>query len=313
MRVHAEVVAEAVREEGRADALPQQLLGRAVAQDADAEQARDGDLVRAQMQRLPAHAGLEERESGRLHLLHERVDVAALGVEGDAAAAAAAEGRRASDVGAVARPFRAGVHEDVLPAVEGLVVVLVVQRRCVGARAEDAVVGLVFGARGDAGGDEDGLEVLLVAGGGDGAQDGGVGAGGDGVGVAEEGDFVGVFGDAALVDGGVEEGGIGRESCDGRGELRSHGVGLEVEGWLGFMVLELGEVFGEFRGREAGIDVVFLESIGREQWEAGPDYGVWVERRDEKGQAGGGDIVDEMAVGERTSAEVEERTTLTIE
>lgn len=118
------------------------------------------------------------------------------------------KGHGARDIGAVALIFRARVDEDVAAAVEGLVVVLVVQRRCVLAGAEDAVVGLVFGARGDAAGDEGGLEVLFVAGGGDGAEDGGVGAGGDGVGVAEEGDFVGVLCDAAVFDCGLEEVGV---------------------------------------------------------------------------------------------------------
>ena len=81
---------------------------------------------------------------------------------------------------------------------------LVVQCSCVFAGAEDAVVGLVFCAGGDAGGYECGFEVLLIFRVGDRAEDVGVGAGRDGVGVAEEGDFVGVFCDTAFVDGGVE-------------------------------------------------------------------------------------------------------------
>ena len=78
----------------------------------------------------------------------------------------------------------------------------IMQRRCVFARAEDAGVGLLLGAEGEAALREDGGEVLLV---GRGAglyfgEDGGVGGGGDGVGVAEEGELVGVFGYAADVD-----------------------------------------------------------------------------------------------------------------
>lgn len=203
MRVHAKVMAQAVREEGSADSALEQLLGReAGAEDAEALEARDGDLVGAQVEILPPHPSLHHRESGLLHLGHEFVDVCAFRVEG------AGEGHGAGDVGAVALVLRARVDEDIAAAVERLVVVLVVQRRCVFAGAEDAVVGLVFGARGDAAGYECGFEVLFVAGGGDGVEDGGVSARGDGVGVAEEGDFVGVFGDAAVVDGGLEEFGV---------------------------------------------------------------------------------------------------------
>lgn len=130
-----------VREEGRADSALQQLVGgEAAAEDAEALEAGDGDLVGAQVEALPPDAGFEHGEGGVLHLGHEPVDVAAFGVEG------AGEGHCARDVGAVAVVFRAGVDQDVPATVEGLVVVLVMQCRCVLAGAEDAVVGLVLGS-----------------------------------------------------------------------------------------------------------------------------------------------------------------------
>lgn len=71
------------------------------------------------------------------------------------------------------------------------------QRRCILARPEDAVVSLMSCAGGDAGGEEYGVEILFVLGRGNGPEDGGVSAGRDGVGVAEEGDLILGFGDAA--------------------------------------------------------------------------------------------------------------------
>lgn len=76
----------------------------------------------------------------------------------------------------------------------------VVQGRCVGAAAEDAVVGLLRGAERDAAFREDGFELLFGFFAFERAEDGFVGRGGYFVGVAEESDFVGGFGDAACLD-----------------------------------------------------------------------------------------------------------------
>lgn len=102
------------------------------------------------------------------------------------------------------------------------------ERCCVLAGAEDTAVCLLFGARGDARGDEGGGEVLFVFGGWKGAEHGCVCAGRDGVGVPEEGNLVGVFGDAAFVDGSVQEGVICGDGCYDCGELRSRHLGFEV-------------------------------------------------------------------------------------
>ena len=71
--------------------------------------------------------------------------------------------------------------------------------------SDDGVVGLVLCVALEAGFEEDGFELGLVAGLGSGFHDGDVAFGGDGVGFAEEGDFVVGFGDAAGFDGELEE------------------------------------------------------------------------------------------------------------
>lgn len=148
------------------------------------------------------------------------------------------------------------------------------------------MVGLLAAAVGNAGLQEDGLELALVAGVSDGAQDGGVGEGGDGVGGAGQGDFVGVFDDAAFVDGGLEGGevcGVVGEEGDVVGDLVLDGPdcgGGRGGGGGGRLAAQGGVDVG---GREDGVDVVEGEGFGRGEREAGPDYGVRVDGRDEEG------------------------------
>lgn len=254
-------MAQPMREKRHADAFPHQLFDGAVAEDPQVQEPLHRDLVRAQVERFPVHAGLEEGEGGALHAEDEGVDGAGGGVEG----APRAEGHRARDVGAVAVPFGAGVDEDVGAGGEGLVVVLVVQGGGVFAAAEDAVVGLVFGAVGDAAGGEDGFEVLFVAGGGEGAEDGGVGGRGDGVGLPDESDFVGVFGHAAFVDGGVEEFGIGGHGGLGNGEQGISRDVFEVKSYVGVFLRQGGQVSCKVRVRETVVDVVDSEGFSGHQ------------------------------------------------
>lgn len=259
-------MAQSMREKRHADAFAHQPFdgGAPVvvvgpAEDAQVQEPLHGDLVRAQVERFPGHAGFQQREGGGLHAEDEGVDGAGGGVEG------AAEGHRARDVGAVAAPFGAGVDEDVGAGGEGLVVVLVVQGGGVFAAAEDAVVGLVFGAVGDAAGGEDGFEVLFVAGRRDGAEDGGVGGRRDGVGLPDESDFVGVFGDAAFVDGGVEQFGIGGNGGLGNGEQGISRDIFEVESYVGVFLSQGGHVSWKARVRETVVDVVDSEGFGGHQ------------------------------------------------
>ena len=95
------------------------------------------------------------------------------------------ERKGAGYVGAVAGILAAGVEEEVLPAGQGLVVVLVMEGCGVGARGDDAVVGLFAAAVSDAFCDEDSLELALVGRGSGGMKDGRVGEGGDYVGFAD--------------------------------------------------------------------------------------------------------------------------------
>jgi len=74
---------------------------------------------------------------------------------------------------------------------------------------------LIAGPKGHAAGDEDGFELALVFGLGDGAEDVEVREGGNVVGAADEGDFVGVFDDATFFDSGAEVGDVEREGGGG--------------------------------------------------------------------------------------------------
>lgn len=62
----------------------------------------------------------------------------------------------------------------------------------------------------------------------------------------------------------------------------------------------------------AGVDVVLFEGFRGREREAGPDDAVGVEGRDEEGEAGGGDVVGQVAVGEEAAGEVEEMAALSM-
>lgn len=115
-------------------------------------------------------------------------------------------GEGAGDVAGVAAPLAAGVEDDDVAALEGLVVCVVVEGAGVGAAAGDDGVGLVAGAGGGAAGLEDGLDLGLVLEVEQALRDAAVGGGGDGVGLADHGDLVLGLDDAGLVDGGLEGG-----------------------------------------------------------------------------------------------------------
>jgi len=178
MRVHSEIVSQAVREKRNAGPRGKDVLRHAL-QDPQPQQARDGHAVRVRMHVVPAHASPQHRDALLLHPQHDIVDGGALGAEG------ARDGERARDVRRVARDLGAGVEQQVQLARERLVVADVVQGRGGGAGGDDGVVGLVAGAALDAGFQEQRLEVALVGGGRHGPHDGGVGGGRDGVGVAD--------------------------------------------------------------------------------------------------------------------------------
>lgn len=142
------------------------------------------------------------------------------------------------------------------------------------------MVRLLSAAVRDAGAQEGGFELALVGGGPHGAQHVGVRERRDGVGFADEGRFVGVFDDAAFVDGGLEVGevfGVEGQEGDVVGDLvRDRPDG----GGGGGLAAERGVDFG---GGEDGVDVVEGQGFGGGEREAGPDDGVRVEGRDEEG------------------------------
>ena len=162
--------------------------------------------------------------------------------------------------------------------------------QCGGVRAgaEDAGVGLGWGAEGDAALAKGGRGFAFIGGGFKGMEGCEVGGGCDDVGVANEGDFGGVFGDAAVGDGGVEGGGVdfvgGMEV--GRERVGAVGGCGEVGVWVtGF------EVVGEFCGDPAGVGVVFFEGVGWVEPIAGPDHRGGIEGGDEEGEGVFGDVV----------------------
>lgn len=215
VRVHAQVVAQAVREEGDAGARLEDVVGgEAGAQDAQVLQPRDGDLVRELVDRVPEDARFERRDALLLHREDDAVDGAALVVEG------AAQRERARDVRGVVVDLAAGVQEEDVLGGDGRVVLDVVERGAVLAGRDDGVVGLVFGVALDAGLEEDGFEFGLAVGRRRRLHGVDVAHGRDGVGFADQGDFVVGLDHAARFDAALDEVQVGRFEGQERGAVR---------------------------------------------------------------------------------------------
>jgi len=115
MRVHPEIVSQAVGEKRNAGPRGKDVLRHAL-QDPQPQQAHDGHAVRVRMHVVPAHASPQHRDALLLHPQHDIVDGGALDAEG------AREGERARDVRRVARDLGASVEQQVQLARERLVV-----------------------------------------------------------------------------------------------------------------------------------------------------------------------------------------------
>ena len=152
------------------------------------------------MQIIPQRIRLQQAKALRLHLEHQVVNLPALFRERPR------KRRRTRHIGGIAIRLGGGVDEEVQPAVQGLVVLEIVQRRRIGAGCDDGVVRLLRAGILNARFYEHGFELALVRRTLGFAKDGGVREGRDVVCIADESDFVGVFDDAAVVDGGFEEG-----------------------------------------------------------------------------------------------------------
>ena len=274
VRVHTQIMAQAVREESDARPVLEDLILVAL-QDAHLQQPLDRNPVRGGMHLIPHHPRPQHAHADLLHPQHHAVELPT------ARAEAPPDRKRPRDVRGIAAKLAPGIQQQVLPAVQRLAVFLIVQRRGVGAGGDDGMVGLLPAAVGDAGLQEDGLELALVAGVAHGAQHGRVRERADGVGAAREGDFVAVFDDPALVDSWLEGCEVRRvegEEGDVVGDLVWDGPDrgrprrrLAAEGGV------------DFGGGEDGVDVIELEGFGRGEREAGPDDRVRVDGRDEEG------------------------------
>lgn len=215
VRIHAEVVAQTVREEGRRDARCKKILcGVGIVQDAELQEPSDGDLVRGNVNIVPEYIFTQHVRALLLHLEHEVVDGQA--VRGEFAV----DRVRPRDIRCVAVILATGIEEEVERAgSHGLVVVHVMQRRSVGARCYDRRVSLVAAAISDTALEEESLEFPFVFRVLDGFHDGTMGDAGDDIGLAYQGYFEIVFDDTALLDCFFQQGEVFRGG-GGEGDVR---------------------------------------------------------------------------------------------
>lgn len=159
--------------------------------------------MRSSVYVVPYHTRLDEAKAVFLHLVHDLIDLLALFAE------LAIDGKRASDIGAIAAIFAAGVDKHVewtlgfvaiARLIEGSVVVHVMQSGGTGARCHDGMVGHIPAATLHAMLDEDGFKFPLIGGFGGFVHDCEMGEIGDFVGLAEHRDFIGVLGGASVVE-----------------------------------------------------------------------------------------------------------------
>ena len=155
--IHAQIMSQAVREEGDTDSLRQYLLFVAF-QYASLLQSLDSDAVRIDMHVFPPHARLQHLEATLLHLKHDIIDGLRLGREG------AAERKGARYIGAVAIVFSARVEQEIQLTLEQLIVLDIVQCRGVGAARDDGMVCLLPASVGHTCRDEGGFELALILG-----------------------------------------------------------------------------------------------------------------------------------------------------
>ncbi len=276
VRVHTQIMAEAVREKRHARPVLENLILVSF-QNADIQQPLNRDLMRHGMHVIPQDPRPQHPHTHLLHPQHRIVHPPTLGTEPPPYR------KRPRHIRRIAPKLRPRIQQQILPPLQPLAILLIMQRRRIPPRRDDRMVRLLPGAVRDAGVQEAALELALVARGPHTAQHIGVCERRDGVGFADEGDFVRVFDDAAFVDGGLEGGevlGVEGEEGDVVGDLvldGPDGSGVRGAGGLG------AEVGVDLGGGEDGVDVVEGEGFFGREREAGPDYGVRVDGRDEEG------------------------------
>ena len=159
--------------------------------------------MRPLMRLLPPQPRPTHLHSPTLHLQHQRINLATL------------RGKRAiqrkgpGHIRSIAIVLGARVNQQIQLVRQRQVIARVMQGGAVAAGGDDRVVGLLVAALGDAFGQEQAVQVLLVGRVLGGADDGFVRDRADAVGVSHERDFVRVFAHPAVVDGGSEEREVG--------------------------------------------------------------------------------------------------------
>lgn len=197
MHFQADVVAEPVWEEC-GDGAGLGNLANVTLENAQLEEADDGDGCGVEVQLVELDAGLDFADTFLLHRLDEVVDCRALGRK------ATLDGQRARYVASIALPLASRIKNDKLLAFQRLVVVIVVQRRSIDARTRNDGVCLRPSTARSAHSLEDGLDLALVGKTEQHLCDFAMPRAGDIVGATDHGDFILVLDAAGTVHGGLQ-------------------------------------------------------------------------------------------------------------
>ena len=297
--VHAEVVAQTVREESNARPALKNLLLVAL-ENTNLEKAVNGNLVRQEMDIIPEDALLQRSDTLVLHLEDDIVDFPALLGE------LAVDGESTGDVRGIAIPLASRIEQKVELASHVGVVGNVVKSGRSSAAGDDAVVGLVAGALGDAVSEEDGLQLALVLNVLHLLHDQLVSLGADLVGLGHDGQFVFVLDHARDFDGFLEDGKVLVVEFE-EGDLVRDLVGDRKYGRaLGLLAADMGEGGVDIAGVLDLVDVPVLLGLFGGDRQARPDDRLGIDGWDEEGGLVGVHVVHVVAVGEGAAGHVVE-------
>jgi hypothetical protein len=313
VRVHAEVVSQAVGEESCASASLENLLGVTL-QDTHLEQTVDGDLVGCEVDVVPVLAGLDLGHGVELHLVDNVVDLARLfgefAIEGEGSClddisqcsqlpTISTNGKLTDsyNIRGIVAPLRTSVNEQIGLALKGCIVVHVVQSSSSGAGGENRVVGHLLCAVSDTPLEERGLELLLIGRRLGPLHNGLVRQAGDVVCLPDQGHLVLVLGNTGGLDTLLEDLEILVLEV-GEGDVVGDLVLDGEDGRRGVRGSEARECRVHVRGVLDLVDVVLGEGVIDADGQARPDDIVRVDRGDEQCRLGGLDVVGQVAVGE---------------
>ncbi len=254
MRIQAQIMAQPMRKKRHTGPIHENLLLIPL-QDANLHQPLNSNLMGHGMNIIPQHAGLQHPRTNLLHPRHDIVNPSTLVTK------PAGNRKRPRDIRRIASILAPRIQQQIQPALQVLVVLLIVQRRGIRPGRHDGVVCLLSTPVRDTLLQEHRFQFPLVSRVSDGLQDGRVCQRRNRVRFARESDFVVVFDDAAFVDGGLESCevlGVEGEEGDVVGDLVADGPDGGVGG-RGRVAAEEGVQF--CRG-EDGVDVVEGEGFG---------------------------------------------------